>query len=320
MPVDRDELIRLAAIHGFREATLEKVIRLGEFLAQVGRHPVLRQVLLLKGGTALNLCFGPPLRLSVDLDFNYVGSQDRGVMLEQRPEVERAVRRIAESQDYRIQQSRDEHAGRKFYLGFQSSTGTPDRIEVDINYLHRVPLAPSSGLLLWQPGEFPRPRAAVVGIEELCAGKLCAMLDRALPRDLYDVAHMGGIVGLNWRRGLLRSLFIALAGTLPRPVYEYTIVRLERVTDRDIRSQLQPMLSSTDLTESATSLRSAAWEAVAPLMPLTNYEREFIDRLQVGEITPALLFPEDPGMANRVARHPALLWKAQNARRAGGPR
>ena len=43
-------------------------------------------------------------------------------------------------------------------------------------------------------------------------------------------------------------------------------------------------------------------------------EREYTTRLQRGELRPELLFPEDAQFAGRIARHPALLWKAQNAR------
>jgi hypothetical protein len=43
-------------------------------------------------------------------------------------------------------------------------------------------------------------------------------------------------------------------------------------------------------------------------------DREYTDRLQLGDLRPELLFPADPETAGRLARHPALLWKAQNAR------
>jgi hypothetical protein len=56
--------------------------------------------LVLKGGTALNLAFGPPARLSVDLDFNCVGHVERERMLAARPEIERAVRSVAQANDY----------------------------------------------------------------------------------------------------------------------------------------------------------------------------------------------------------------------------
>jgi predicted nucleotidyltransferase component of viral defense system len=52
---------------------MEKVVRLGGLAGDIARHPFLGHVLALKGGTALNLCYGPPKRLSVDLDYNYIG-------------------------------------------------------------------------------------------------------------------------------------------------------------------------------------------------------------------------------------------------------
>jgi predicted nucleotidyltransferase component of viral defense system len=69
---------------------------------EVARHPFLGSVLALKGGTALNLCFGPPKRLSVDLDFNYMGHRDREKMLADRPRVEQAVAELARRKGYRF--------------------------------------------------------------------------------------------------------------------------------------------------------------------------------------------------------------------------
>ena len=86
----------LAAGTGFQSQALEKVIRLGELAADIGRHPLLGRVLALKGGTALNLLLGAPARLSVDLDFNYVGEADRARMQRERPQVERALEVIGQ--------------------------------------------------------------------------------------------------------------------------------------------------------------------------------------------------------------------------------
>jgi len=98
-------LERCAAESGFAVATLEKVARLGEFAGDVGRHAFLKEALVLKGGTALNLGYGAPTRLSVDLDFNYVGAAERSAMLEDRPRVEQAVVELARRSGYRVQQS-----------------------------------------------------------------------------------------------------------------------------------------------------------------------------------------------------------------------
>ena len=50
-----ERLVALAATTGFRAETLEKAIRLGDIVADVGRHPLLSPALALKSGSALNL-------------------------------------------------------------------------------------------------------------------------------------------------------------------------------------------------------------------------------------------------------------------------
>ena len=86
---------------GYQIAPLEKVVRLGEMAGDITRHPFLGKVLALKGGTVLNLCFGPPKRLSVDLDFNYIGNLEREKMLEDRPRVEEAIFELSKRRGYR---------------------------------------------------------------------------------------------------------------------------------------------------------------------------------------------------------------------------
>jgi hypothetical protein len=55
MSVSAERLHDLSATTGFRPVALEKVVRLGEVVADVSRHPLLGRAPVLKGGTALNL-------------------------------------------------------------------------------------------------------------------------------------------------------------------------------------------------------------------------------------------------------------------------
>jgi predicted nucleotidyltransferase component of viral defense system len=314
MKVDAATIRRAAEDSTFSPQVTEKVVRLGAFLNEVGRHPLLQRVLLLKGGTALNLGFGVPRRLSVDLDFNYIGAVGREDMLAERPRVESAVERIATSQRYRIQRSQDEHAGRKLYLGYQNVAGVNDRIEVDLNFMHRIPLSQPERAEIWQPAGFATLTVQRVGSAELCAGKLCALLDRTAARDLWDAARLPELVGDLLVSEEFRPVFMALAGTLPHPLHSYEKDRLERVTDDDVTSQLYPVLREAD-RPSAQALRNECWEVVEPLVRLTDTEREFVDALQVGEIRSELVYPRDPESAGRIDQHPGLRWKAQNAKR-----
>ncbi|MHB8094898.1 MAG: nucleotidyl transferase AbiEii/AbiGii toxin family protein, partial [Candidatus Aminicenantales bacterium] len=184
MNLSLEFLERSSALEGFQIGPLEKIARLGELAAAIARHPFLDTVLALKGGTALNLCFGLPQRLSVDLDYNYIGKSDREGMLKDKPAVEGAVVELSRRLGYRVQRSADAFAGRKIYLLYRSATGLNDRIEIDLNFLFRIPFAGTEIRSLWQPGDLDKPRIRVVGLTELLIGKLLAFFDRGAVRDV----------------------------------------------------------------------------------------------------------------------------------------
>jgi predicted nucleotidyltransferase component of viral defense system len=166
---------------GYQVIPLEKVVRLGELAADINRHPLLGEALALKGGTALNLCFGPPGRLSVDLDYNYIAQVEREKMLADRPRIEAAVSELARRRGYVVQQSADAFAGRKIYLRYRSVLGQDERVEVDLNFLFRLPLAGTEMRSLWQPGGLDRAQVRAVSQSEVVVGKLLALLDRGAP-------------------------------------------------------------------------------------------------------------------------------------------
>lgn len=55
MIVSRETLLKEAGTSGFRPEILEKVLYLLRLLDAIHRHPYLKDRLVLKGGTALNL-------------------------------------------------------------------------------------------------------------------------------------------------------------------------------------------------------------------------------------------------------------------------
>jgi hypothetical protein len=312
LPTGR-RLQELAQETGFDVASLEKVVRLAELLEGIGGLDGLATRLALKGGTALNLAFGVPSRLSVDLDFNLVGAESRDELLEVRPGVESKLQALARSQGFGIQRSADAHAGRKFFLRYSRIVDTqPDRIEVDLNYLHRVCLLPAEKRTIWRP-DAEGPVTTVLSWQEMAAGKLVAFLDRAAPRDAWDVSRLPAMSPVSWPPTDLRPIFIALAGTLPRALHEYGRKGLDRIRNAELSRLLWPMLLA-DERPTAESLREACWAVVAPLVDLTESEIEFCDRLQRGELRPEFLTFDNSEIAERVRRHPALLWKAENAR------
>jgi len=298
---------------GYRIEPLEKVVRLGEMAADIKRHSLLGAVLALKGGTAFNLCFGPPKRLSVDLDYNYIGHLDRADMLEARPVVEQAVVDLAWRQGYRVQQSADAFAGRKFYLLYRSALGPEDRIEVDLNFLFRMPIAGIERRELWQPGELDRPLVQVVSLEEILIGKFLALLDRSAVRDAWDVAYPPLVSTEVFQSIQFRRWFIALSSILEHPLMTYSRDRLEAgMTDQDIEERLAPLLTGVSTVRG--ELIERAWGNLAKFLTLDPDEEGFITAVQQGELRLELLFSQDPDEAGRIAGHPAILWKIQNVR------
>jgi predicted nucleotidyltransferase component of viral defense system len=301
---------------GYRADILEKVIRLGQFADEISKHPFLGPALALKGGTALNLCTDVPRRLSVDLDYNYIAHPEREKMLKDRPVVEKALADMAARQGYQIQKSADAFAGRKAYLRYQSMMGPSDRIEVDINFLHRVPIDEIERRSLWQPGGLTRPIVNVVSLSELVLGKLNAFFERAAPRDAWDIVHLPERSAALLGTPQFRARFIALSASFEQPLYTYTYARLKGLlSDQFVLAQLTPVLPEQTTIE-AGDLAEKSWSQVRSLMsPLQPHEREYIDAIQRGELRLDLLFRNDEKEIILLGKHPAILWKLDNVRR-----
>jgi predicted nucleotidyltransferase component of viral defense system len=310
--LDPARLAETAETTGFPPQTIEKVVRLQRLLDDIFAHPYLTSRLVLKGGTALHMFYFELPRLSVDIDLNYVGSAPREAMLEERPEVERLLTQIMSAHGYRIQQARETHAGRKFYLSYTAAAQRPDRVEVDVNYLQRVSFLPHhrrTSVAL--PGHKPCA-AEVLSFEEVVAGKASALLDRAVPRDLFDLFWLAR-TAQPWDRATCRRLMIVFAATSihdPRDLSPAAAIDRFREVDFTTLHQVIRQADRPSLAEMAV--------AVAPLLveflTFNESERAFLDALAEGELKPELLFPDRSDLAEKAARHPGLQWKTLNVR------
>ena len=193
-------LQRLANETGHQAGTLEKVVRLLDLLQEIARDRVLADRLVLKGGTALNLFHLNLDRLSVDVDFNYVGSLDRIAMEAERPDVHAAFDRLFASLGYGVRRRPDEHAGGKWLARYTSALGGNATLEVDVNYMARQPLFGMARMESLPLGGIRAEGVLVLDLHEIVAGKLVALIDRHAARDLLDVRRILSIEGLDWGR------------------------------------------------------------------------------------------------------------------------
>jgi len=309
MTLDATYLNDVAKRTGFGPDNVEKVLRLKELLRELFRHPFLKGKLVLKGGTGINLFLFELPRLSVDIDLNYVGQVDRDRMQAERPEVERAVEQIALGLGYRTHAGKNDWALKEFHLSFNNHGKRADHLQVEVNLLMRVCALLPQSLKAIQLADEPPCVFPVMAIEELMAGKLKAMIERSHPRDLYDLYRFSR-ARVKHDRETLTKLTMLFASTLAHDLSSYKLDRYDRMKREDIERLLYPLLRSGD--------RPTGEEMIAAVRPLLKRvlgppkERAYLDAMARGEYRPELLFPNHPDIVERIARHPAMLWKATN--------
>lgn len=143
------------------------------------------------GASPGNARFGLP-RISVDLDFNYVGQVGRAQMLAEKSQVEGVIETVARSLGYPTIRAgvEEAHASTRWDLPYTETGGSSDHLEVSISWIHRVPLLATVRRPVYRLHPGYTTETALLGLEELYAGKVAALLERAHPRDLYDVVQV----------------------------------------------------------------------------------------------------------------------------------
>ena len=117
--------------------TLERVLRLIDVLEFINTDTFLKNKLALKVGTAINLTFFDYLRLSVDIDLHYVGSDDREQMIIDKSIIETKILNYMQESNmqYRSDKTKKTHALDSFVFNYSNLFNAIDMIKVEINYM-----------------------------------------------------------------------------------------------------------------------------------------------------------------------------------------
>ena len=320
MTYDPEELKQQATAMGFRSESFEKASRLLSLLEAVKSHPFLRSRMALKGGTALNLFLFDVPRLSVDIDLNYVGTPDRDAMLKERPKVEEAIQAVCSRERLTVRRAPSEHAGGKWRLSYANAAGRPGNLELDVNFMLRVPLWPIALFDSRAMGTITVKQIPIVDRHELAAGKLAALCARQASRDLFDACGLLQQKELSLDTAKLRLAFVIYGGINRK---DWRSVHIEDIEadPAEVERELVPMLRSEIAPTKRTlkiwtaELVKTCRERMSLVLPLAKHEYEFIERLNTrGEIAPELLTSDHP-MQDLIRDHPGLKWKALNARK-----
>jgi hypothetical protein len=231
-------------------------------------------------------------------------------MLADRGQIAKLIHELF-ANEYRIELTKEEYALSQLEFRYSARSGSRDKFKLDINYLHRQPIIPIENRT------FTRFHAnltfPMMGLEELLAGKIIALLSRYTPRDLYDV-YQTATSSLRYDSQRLRSLILFYGLVSRASVFEIFRMDFDRITQNDLRRHLTPLLAKGRPPE-RVEMVGVVENFLRPLLTLTQNESEAINAFYTsGDLPTEALFP-DSEIQNKVKLAPSLLWKMQNIHR-----
>lgn len=316
MKYSKEQLNNIAQNTGFRAEIIEKVLLLMDLLSVFASDHILQHSMVLKGGTALNLFYLDLPRLSVDIDLNYIGETNREKMLQARSDIEERILAICKSQGFTVYRKPTVHAGGKVIWRYPSALGNVGNLEIDLNFMYRVPLLPIQNKKSYTiSGRFVE-NIPILDIHELTAGKLSALIDRKLGRDFFDIYNL--LIHKDLDIETLRLIFTVYAGIGYKK--DFSPEQLD-FDFKELQNRLFPLLSKhelekiTDKFQWAKKMLTEIRTKLGKFFPLRENEVGFLEALlNFGEIKPELL-TKKIDFQEKVKAHPAIHWVAYNVKR-----
>lgn len=309
---NRRELDVRARKYGFNRDTFEKVIRLRMILEFMNTQASMREHLLLKGGTAINLTVFNLPRLSVDIDLDFVPNLMRDETAKERERLTEILKGYMSEQGYFLSEaSRFSHSLDAFHYNYVNAAGNRDMIKIEINYSLRTHVFPSEDRV-FVTDAFGEPiKVRTVAAMEIFAAKTNALLSRAAARDLYDFCNMTDMRLFSEEEDMFRKCIIFYATISAKEVNKtFDTSAIDSLIFSKIKSDLFPVLAVRDKFD-LEGKKQQAKEYIASLMKPTEAENDYMERFIAKEYKPELLF-DDAEIVERLRNHPMALWKCKS--------
>lgn len=297
---------------GFIRDTLEKVYRLADILEYFNKNPLLKDSLALKGGTAINLTIFNLPRLSVDIDMDYLKTDNKEEMLQNRKIINSVIEGYMTSQGYiKNPKTKTPHSLDSWVYEYINAAGNKDNIKLEINYslrAHILSLEKRPIITEHFSSEYGVKCLAAI---EIFGSKINAMLNRTAARDLYDVGNMVRY-GLFDRseQGILRKCVIFYAAISAKKINkDFDTKVIDKVDKHKVKTDLLPVIRRKE-NFNLEATKKAVKSYIKELMVLNDSEIEFLKRFERKEYVPELLFEQEEILA-RIDRHPMALWKTR---------
>lgn len=305
MEYSRKDIEELAKKSCFLKDNLEKVLRLSDLLDLIFSSPI-GENLALKGGTAINFAYFNLPRLSIDIDLDYI-QLSREKMMKDRGIIKKSLREMVEIEGYSISDKSKEHFALDSYvLNFINNAGNRDNIKVEINYLNRVHLYEKQKIRIKTPLFESNTDIGIVNKYDLFGSKISALINRAKPRDLYDINKMiENDMNMDVEELKKSAIFYALLGGA-RNFNEDTFSIIDEITEKEINRMLKPLLKKNDRFNYIDA-KNKTKDFLNRLFVLSEREEEFIYNFEKGSYSPELLITKN--MNPDIVFHPMAQWK-----------
>ena len=309
---DRRELDVRARKYGFNRDTFEKVVRLRMILEFMNAQECMREHLLLKGGTAINLTVFNLPRLSVDIDMDFVPNLTRDETIKERERLTEILKGYMSEQGYFLSDaSRFSHSLDAFHYNYVNAAGNRDMIKIEINYSLRTHVFhPEDRVFVTDA--FGEPiKVRTVAAMEIFSAKTNALLSRAAARDLYDFCNMTDMRLFSEEKDMFRKCIIFYATISAKEVNKtFDTSAIDSLVFSKIKSDLFPVLAVRDKFD-LEGKKQQAKEYITSLMKPTEAENDYMERFIAKEYKPELLF-DDEEIVERLRNHPMALWKCKS--------
>ncbi len=313
--ITAQDLGEFATKLNFNRAALEKVYRLIDILKFINSDNILKDMLALKGGTALNLLYFDLPRLSVDVDLDFSKKDlSRKELLPYKKNIQERLNRHMGAKGFKLNEkmSRTSFSLESYTYNYINSSKNIDNIKIEINYSMRTHIIKNEYKnILPLPG-ITSTSVNTVSMYDLFASKFAALLFRNEIRDLYDVNNIlqNNLFQFCDHRFLKKCVLFYSSISQPECPLSLNIDNVKNFTSHDIKTSLLPVIKRGEFVD-LEKMKNTVFLSFNKILELTNNEKKYLSLFANKKFDPSLLF-EDVNITQRLNKHPMVIWKMKN--------
>lgn len=299
---------------GFILSTVEKVDRLINILEWINNHETLRNLLVLKGGTAINIAIFDFPRLSVDIDLDLAKNFEKDELQNVREYIMNNLYKYLKANRYEISErkSKNTYALDSIVAEYKDIKGNPENIKIEINYMNRVHILDTMKIeLKTSIYQDKKLEINIVNPIEVYAAKICALLNRITARDLFDVYTLSKYDLFDEEeKKLLRKCFMLEYFAINNySLEDLDAERIEKLSKQDIKTKLLPTLKDRNPRNSnVEDMKKDVKEYLKEILEIDDRVIEFESKFNNGIYRPELIF-NNKQIIERIREHPMITWK-----------